>query len=297
VPKEQEVLVKVHAASINSWDWDLLTGRPYLYRLFFGMLRPRFPVIGSDVAGTVEAVGKNTTQFKPGDEVFGDLSPAGFGAFAEYATVPEALLAMKPRSLSFEEAATLPQAGVLALQGLDYNGGVDAGQKVLINGAGGGVGAIAIQLAKHYGAEVAGVDHTVKLDAMKSWGADEVTDFTKVDFTQQGKKYDLVLDNVMYRSLRDARKVLENRGAYGVIGGKPAALIKTLLLGGLNGKSKVGIVVHRPNQKSLMLISDFVEQGALRPVIDRIFALEQAAEAMQYYREGNFKGKIVLKMD
>jgi len=296
VPKEGEVLVKIQAASINAWDWDLLTGKPYIYRLLFGLFKPKHPIIGSDFAGLVEAVGSGASQFKPGDKVYGDISEVGFGAFAEYACAPENLLSRVPEGLSFEEAAAAPQAAILALQGLQYNGGLQPGQQVLINGAGGGVGAYGIQMAKHFGAEVTAVDHAGNLDMMRSLGADHVINYHQEDFTKTGRTYDLVIDNVLNRSLSACRRVLKPGGAYGVIGGKALAITRTALLGSLFSNYKMGIVMFKPNQAILNTISKLFESGHLKSVIDRTFEMEATEEAMRHYASGNFKGKIVIKM-
>ena len=194
IPEDNEVLVEVHAASVNDWDWGLLRGKPFLNRLLFGLLKPKIKILGSDIAGRVEAVGRNVKQFQPGDEVFGDISGCGWGGFAEYVCARENALALKPASMTFEEAAAVPQAAVLALQGLRDKGQIQPGQKVLINGAGGGVGTFAVQIAKSFGAEVTGVDSTRKLDMVRSIGADHVIDYTQEDFTQSGQRYDLILD-------------------------------------------------------------------------------------------------------
>jgi len=297
VPKKYEVLVKVHAASINSWDWDLQTGKPYIYRLMFGLFKPKYPIIGSDIAGTVVAVGDEVTQFQTGDEVYGDISEVGFGAFAEYACAPERLLVPIPKEMSFEEAAAIPQAGLLAFQGLQYNGGVKPGQKVLINGGGGGVGSLGIQMAKHYGAEVAGVDHAGKQEFMRHAGADHVIDFLQEDFTRNGQQYDLILDNKLARSAADCSRALKPGGAYAVLGGKVSLLLRMQFIGRyfVKGK-KVGLMMFQPNQKDLNAISALYEQGAVKPVVDKTFALADAAEAMRYFGEGTFVGKIVLKV-
>ena len=200
-PKDNEVLVKVHAASVNDWDWGLLRGKPFVNRLLFGLLKPKNKILGSDIAGRVEAVGRNVKQFQPGDEIWGDLSECGFGTFAEYVCVPENALRLKPASMTFEEAAAVPTAAVVALQGLRDKGQIQPGQKVLINGAGGGMGTFAVQIAKSFGAEVTGVCSTRKLDMMRSIGADQVIDYTHKDFTKSGQRYDLILDVVAYRSI------------------------------------------------------------------------------------------------
>lgn len=217
IPKDDEVLIKVHGASVNSWDWDLLRGTPFLNRLFFGLLKPKYKILGADIAGRVEVVGRNVKQFLPGDEVFGDLCECGWGGFAEYVCARENALALKPASMTFEEVAAVPQAAVMALQGLRDQGQIQPGQKVLINGAGGGVGTFAVQIAKSFGAEVTGVDSTSKLDMMRSIGADQVIDYTQEDFTQNGQRYDLILDAAAYRSIFDYKRALSPKGIFVVV--------------------------------------------------------------------------------
>jgi len=229
-PKDNEVLIKVHAASVNSWDWDLLRGTPFLNRLG-GLLKPKYKILGADIAGRVEAVGRNVKRFQPGDEVFGDLSECGWGGFAEYVCARENALALKPASMTFEEVAAVPQAAVMALQGLRDKGQIQPGQKVLINGAGGGVGTFAVQIAKSFGAEVTGVDSTRKLDMMRSIGADQVIDYTREDFTKSGQRYDLILDVVAYRSIFDYKRALSPKGIYVFVGGSMAAAFQAVFLG------------------------------------------------------------------
>ena len=218
-PKDNEVLVKVHAASINSWDWDLLNGIPFANRLMFGLLKPKAKIIGCDIAGQVEKVGKDVTQLQTGDEIFGDLSLCGMSAFAEYVCVPENVIALKPDGMTFEEAAAVPHTGVLALQGLRHKGHIQEGQKVLINGAGGGSGTFAVQIAKSFGAEVTGVDSSGKLDMLRSLGADHLIDYTQEDIFKNGQIYDLILDVVTYRSIFDYRRALSPTGIYVMLGG------------------------------------------------------------------------------
>lgn len=211
-PEDDEVLVRVHAASVNSWDWDNLRGKPFLVRLLMGLLKPKYQIPGADTAGRVEAIGKNVTRFQPGDEVFGDLCACGWGAFAEYVCAPEDSLALKPANATFEQAASVPQAGVMALQGIRDYGRTQPGQKVLINGAGGGVGTFAVQIAKSLGAEVTGVDGTPKLDTLRSIGADHVIDYTQTDFTLSGETYDLIFDVAGHRSMFDYARALAAKG-------------------------------------------------------------------------------------
>jgi NADPH:quinone reductase-like Zn-dependent oxidoreductase len=219
-PKDDELLIRIHASSINSWDWEVLNGIPFINRLMFGLFRPKTTkqILGADIAGVVEAVGQNVSRFRPGDEVFGDLWDQ-FGGFAEYACAPETALELKPEKLTFEEAAAVPQAGVLALQGLRKRGELKRGQKVLINGAGGGVGTFAIQLAKLSGTDVTGVDAAHKLDVVRSVGADHVIDFTQEDFTKTGERYDLIVDCQNFRSMFDIKRALTHNGVYAMVGG------------------------------------------------------------------------------
>ena len=231
-PEDNEVLIKVHAASINSWDWDLLQGKPFIVRLVSGELfKPKKKILGCDVAGRIEAVGKKVENFKPGDEVFGDLCAGGWGGFAEYVCAQQNALSHKPASMTFEEAASLPQAAVMALQSLRDKGQIQLGHKVLINGAGGGVGTFAVQMAKSFGAHVTGVDSTKKLAMVRSLGADDVIDYTREDFTKNGQLYDLIIDVAAYRSIFDYKRVLSPKGIYVLIGGSTARAFQTLFLG------------------------------------------------------------------
>lgn len=303
-PKGNEVLVRVYAASVNSWDWDLVRGKPLLYRLLFGLRKPTYKIIGSDIAGRVEAVGSNITQFKPGDEVFGDISGNGFGAFAEYVCVPENTLALKPASMTFSEAAAFPQAGVLALQGLRDKGQIRKGQKVLINGAGGGVGTFAVQFAKSVGAEVTAVDSTKKLDMLRSLGADQVLDYTQEDFTaQQTTKihqgYDLVLDVVAHRSIFDYKRALSPTGRYVIVGGSIGLLLQVAFLGpwiSMTGNKKIGLLMHKPNPTDLNFLTELFESGTVVPIIDRCYPLSDVAKAVQYLGEGHAQGKVIITM-
>jgi NADPH:quinone reductase-like Zn-dependent oxidoreductase len=294
-PKGNEVLVKVLAASVNSWDWDLFKGRPLIYRLLFGIFKPRYPIIGSDIAGRVEAVGSDVTQFRPGDEVYGDISGSGFGAFAEYACAPANVLALKAPAMSFGQAAATPQAGVLALQGL-RQGQLAAGQRVLVNGAGGGVGTFAVQMAKAAGAEVTGVDRADKQDLLRTLGADCVLDYRRDDFARIGQTYDLVLDMVASHSVPECQRVLAPGGRYVIVGGRVATLFRVALLGGWSrpeGK-KVSVLMHKPNPSDLHELNALFEAGIINPVIDRTYPLREAAAAVRYLGEGHVRGKLVL---
>ena len=270
-PSDDEVLVKVHAASVNSSDWELLRGTPFANRVLSGLLKPtRIKILGADIAGRVEAVGRNVKLFQPVDEVFGDISGCGWGGFAEYVCARENALTPKPASMTFDEAAAVPQAAVLALQGLRYKGQIQPGQKVLINGGGGGAGTFAVQIAKSFGAEVTGVDSTSKLDMMRSIGADQVMDYTQEDFTQNRQSYDRIVDMAAHHSTFDYKRALSPKGIYGVIGGSQLRILQTVLLGSwisLIGSKKMGLVLHKPN-KDLAFMIELFEAGKVVPVID-----------------------------
>ncbi|HUU62957.1 MAG TPA: NAD(P)-dependent alcohol dehydrogenase [Dehalococcoidia bacterium] len=298
-PKDNEVLVKVHAASVNDWDWGLLQGTPFMNRLLFGLLKPKYTILGCDIAGRVEAVGRNVKQFQPGDEVFGDISGYGFGAFAEYICARENALVLKPASMTFEEVAAVPQAAVLALQGLRDKRQIQPGQKVLINGAGGGAGTFAVQIAKSFGAEVTGVDSTSKLDMMRSIGADHIIDYTREDFTKNGQRYDLILDFAAHHSIFDYKRALSPKGIYVMVGGSTARIFQAMFLGPLismTGGKKMGILAHKPN-KDLAFMKELFEAGKVVPVIDRRYPLSEVAEALQYFGEGHAKGKVVITVE
>lgn len=296
VPKDNEVLIKVHAAAINDWDWGILRGAPFINRLSCGLLKPKkVTILGSEVAGQVEAVGKNVTRFQPGDKVFGDLSARGWGGFAEYDCAPENRLTLKPVSMSFEQAAAIPQGAVIALQGL-RKGNIRPGQKVLINGAGGGAGSFAIQIAKAFGAEVTAVDSTTKLGMMSSIGADHVIDYKQEDFTKTGLRYDLILDLMGYHSLFDYRRALSPTGMYVMVGGSMWLVNSILFLGSLLslfGNKKMGLMILKQNKDMSDLIRLF-ETGKFEPVIDKCYPLSETAEAFRYFGEGHQKGKVVI---
>lgn len=297
-PRDNEVLVKVHAASVNLSDWESLRGKP-LYARIDGLLKPGNKILGSDIAGRVERVGTNVTQFRQGDEVFG-LMGGYKGGFAEYACAPEKDLALKPAGMTFEAAATIPQAAVIALQGIRSKGQVQPGQKVLVNGAGGGAGSFAIQLAKLYGAEVTGVDNAGKLDFMRSLGADHVVDYTRQDFTKTGKQYDLILDVIAHRSVFAYKRALKPNGTYFMVGGSVATIFQILLLGSRIGKAegkKIRVLAVQPNAKDMVEITGLCEAGKLVPVIDRRFSLRQVPEAIRYLGEGHAKGKVVINLE
>ncbi len=290
-----DVLVRVHAASANAGDWHLLRGTPFPFRLVAGLRLPRFKIIGTDIAGHVEAIGRNITQFRPGDEVFGELSRCGFGAFAEFAVAPEKALALKPANLSFEEAATLPTAGCTALQGL-RKGRIRRAQRVLINGASGGVGTFAVQLAKTFGTEVTAVCSTRSVDVMRSVGVDHVIDYTKADFATQGQRYDLILAANGDRSIWDYRRALTADGCYAMTGGSNRQLTEALLFGPLLsvGRQQFGNVLVKPNQADLLVLKELCEARKVRPVIDRRFPLSDVSSAVRYVEDGHARGKVVV---
>ena len=294
-PRDDDVLIKVQAVSVNRSDREGLRGKP-LYARIGGLLRPRHQILGSDVAGRVEMVGRNVRRFRPGDEVFGDIL-GRLGGFAEYVCARESALALKPASMTFEEAAAIPQGAVIALQGIRDKGQVQPGQKVLVNGAGGGAGTFAVQLAKLYGAEVTGVDNTGTLDFMRSLGADHVIDYTQEDFTKNGKQYDLILDVVANRSVFAYERALGSNGSYFLAGGSVATIFQILLLGpwirATTGK-KIRILAVKPNLKDLVYMTELCEAGKVTPVIDRRFPLSEVPEAIRYLGEGRTKGKVVI---
>ncbi|MFV1982792.1 MAG: NAD(P)-dependent alcohol dehydrogenase [Thiohalomonadales bacterium] len=297
-PEDHEVLVKVYEASVNSWDWDLLRGSPFLIRLW-GLFKPKYQILGSDISGRVEAVGKNVKQFQPGDEVFGDLCECGWGGFAEFVCADENALVLKPASMTFEQVAALPQAAAMALQGLRDKGNIQAGQKILINGAGGGVGTFAIQIAKSFGAEVTGVDSTEKLEMMRSIGADFVFDYTQEDFTRNGQTYDLILDVMAYHSVFDYQRVLSPGGIYVLVGGSMARIFQIMLLGPLiskMGSKKIAILALKPN-KDLDYMIKLFESGKVVPVIDRRYPLIEVPKALQYLGEGHAQGKVIITLN
>jgi len=295
-PKEGEILVKVVAASTAAGDWHLLRADPFLVRFMYGLLKPKYKILGSDVAGRVEAVGRNVTHFQPGDEVFGDLSLSGFDAFAEYVTAPEQALALKPTNLTFEEAAAVPVSAVTALLGL-REGKIQAGQKVLINGASGGVGTFAVQIAKAFGAEVTAVCSTGKVELVRSLGAHHVIDYTKEDFTQNGQQYDLILAANGYRPLSAYQRALTPQGIYVMTGGSIGQMFEAMLLGSWRSKKggqKMGNILAKPSQKDLLFIKELIEAGKVTPVIDRRYPLSGVPDAIRYVEAGHAKGKVVI---
>jgi len=293
--RDGDVLVKVLAASANAADWHLLRGTPLPFRLVAGLREPKFKIIGNDIAGCVEAVGRNVTQFRPGDHVFGELSRCGFGAYAEFAVAPEKALALKPANLSFEEAAGIPTAGCTALQGL-RKGGIRRAQRVLIHGASGGVGTFAVQIAKSLGAEVTAVCSTRNVDAVRSIGADHVLDYAKDDFTTVGQRFDLILAINGDRSIWDYRRALNTTGTYVMAGGSNRQLTEALLFGPFLsiGRRTFGNLLVKPNQTDLLFLKELCEAGKLKPIIDRRFSLREVPDAVRYVEHGHARGKVVI---
>ena len=294
-PRDDEVLVRVHAASVNSWDWELMPRAPS--RVNLGRRSdPRYKILGADVAGTVETVGKDVRRFRPGDDVMGDLSGSGWGGYAEYTCAHEDALTLKPSGLTFDEAAATPQAGLLALQGLMKRGQVQPGQEVLINGAGGGVGTFAVQIAKSFGATVTGVDRADKFELMRSIGADVVIDYKEEDFTSTGHRYDVILDVKGYRPLAHYLRSLRHGGRAVFVGGTWRTILKVLFLGPLISpimRRGLMLVILRRN-RDLDVLLDMVGAGKVKPIVDRRYQLEEVAEAIQYLGDGHVKGKVVI---
>ena len=298
VPKENEVLIKVQAASINFANPALVRGKPFIIRMMVGGLtKPRYNIPGSDMAGTVESVGPNVTKFKPGDEVYGDLSSSGFGTYAEYAVAPVKMLAKKPSNLSFEEASAVPQSGLVALQGL-RKGKIKKGQKVLIVGASAGNGTFAVQIAKAYETEVTGVCSTRNIDLVRSIGADKVIDYTKEDFTESKERYDLIFATAGYRSILDYKKALKPGGIYVMAGGKMSQVYQAMM-GPLfaigSGKTLTNLSQHQ-DRDDLEYMAELIESGKVKPVIDTVYPLDQVPEALKYYETGRSRGKIIISI-
>ena len=297
VPKNNEVLIKVFAASANPADWHMIRGEPKFARLAFGLFKPKNIIPGIDIAGKVEAVGKNVKEFQPGDDVFGDCGWGG--AFAEYVCVTEKRLVAKPANISFEEAASVFVAAITALQGLRDKGKIQSGQKVLINGASGGVGTFAVQLAKYFGAEVTGVCSTRNLELVRSIGADKVIDYTKEDFTNSTQKYDLIIDNTANRSVSDLKLALSPNGICVIVGfSSLSRMFQQMLLGPLisiTGNKKIdGLGTAKPNKKDLVLLKELLEASKIKPVIDRRYPLSEVPAAIRYLEEGHARGKVVI---
>ena len=294
------VLVRVRAASLNQADLDYLYGKPFLTRLGTGLRRPRNRGLGLDAAGEVEAVGKDVTRFKPGDQVFGDLTLFGYGAFAEYVAAPEGAWSLMPAGVTHEQAATVPQAAILALQGLRQGRRrIGPGDRVLVNGASGNVGPFAVQIAKAFGAHVTGVCSTAKMDLVRGLGADDVIDYTREDYTRSGKRYDWILDVAGNRSILECRRALKPRGVYVMVGGPTSRIILGLVLGPLismAGSRKMGLMLDwKPfRQEDVAFLKELIETRKLVPVIDRTFPLTRVPEALRYLKAGRGRGKLVI---
>jgi len=297
-PNDNEILVKVYASSVNPHDWRSMRADPFLVRLMGGgFLKPKHEILGVDIAGQVEAVGRNVKQFQPGDEVFGGID---FGGFADYVCATEDNLVIKPTSMKFEEAAAVPAAAISALQGLRNKGQIQSGQKVLINGASGGVGTFAVQIAKYFGGEVTGVCSTRNLDMVRSIGADHVIDYTEEDFTKSGQNYDLILALAGYHPILAYKRALSPKGIYVMCGGSNAQMFQGLLIGpwiSMTGSKKMVVLSAKPNKKDLVFIQELLEAGKVVPVIDRRYPLSQVAEAIRYLEKGHAQGKVVITVE
>jgi len=300
VPKDDEVLVRVHAASINSWDWDMIRGEPVFVRMW-GLFKPRHKIPGSDIAGRVESVGRAVKKFKTGDDVYGDIVEHGWGGFAEYACAKEDQLVFKPASMSFEQASAIPQAGLLALQGIRDCGKLKKDQRILLNGAGGGVGTLGLQLAKMIGGEVTVVDTAEKLAMLTSLGADHVIDYRKEDYTNNGKTYDVIVDVVANRPISNYKRALAPGGTFVMIGGATSTILKMMIMSPMISKEKrpgdrnLTIMGYKPNE-GLDDMSKYFQEGKVTPMIDKVFSLEETADAFRYFASGVFKGKVVIKI-
>jgi NADPH:quinone reductase-like Zn-dependent oxidoreductase len=297
VPKENEVLVKIRAAAVNPLDWHFMRATPFVMRFISGLLKPRNKILGADIAGQVEAVGKNVKQFQEGEEVYGDIYRHGF---AEYVCVNEDKLVLKPSNLSFDAAAAVPVAGLTALQCLRDDGKIQSGQKVLINGASGGVGIFAVQIAKSFGAEVTGVCSTRNLDMVRSIGADKTIDYTQEDFTKHGQLYDLILDNVGNRSISDIKRILGPNGTYLLNGYSPTLMLQLILRSTKfkpTGQTMRNSSVEKANQSDLKYLKELLEAGKVKTVIDRCYPLSETAKAIRYLEEGHARGKVVITVE
>lgn len=299
-PKDGEVLVKIKDTGLNAADWHLMRGDPFLVRFSYGLSRPKHAILGADVAGVIEAVGKGVTRFQPGDAVIGELASVGFGGLAEYVCAPETVWTLKPANLSFEEAAAVPMAAVTALQGLRDVGQIQPAHKVLIHGASGGVGTFAVQIAKSFGAEVTAVCSTSKMAQAKALGADHVIDYTREDFSRNGQQYDLIFAANGNRSLADYERALAPTGIYVMAGGASSQMFQAIALGRF--KSKAGgkhflFLSASANHEYLVFVTGLIEAGKIKPVIDRCYPLSQTPEAMRYLEAGHAGGKIVVCVD
>jgi NADPH:quinone reductase-like Zn-dependent oxidoreductase len=295
IPKKNEVLIKVHAVAINDWDWGIIEGKQIAIRLLYGLRKPKVSILGCDVAGRIVAIGNEVVRCKPGDDVFGDLCVSGFGGFAEYVCASEEALAVKPPDMTYEQAAAIPQAGAIAIQGLVDLGGIRSGHQILINGAGGGVGTFGIQLAKLWDVEVTGVDNTEKQDFLQSMGFDHVLDYTSVDFTRAGKQYDLILDTKTNRSPFDYARALKRDGVYVTVGGSMSRILSCLSMAPLIGlvqKKRIRVLALKPN-KDVRFLAELFESGKLKPIIE-LYTLGEIKTAFRRFAAAEHMGKIVL---
>ncbi|MDX1699678.1 MAG: NAD(P)-dependent alcohol dehydrogenase [Melioribacteraceae bacterium] len=299
IPQENEVLIKIKATAVNDYDWSMVRGKPYIYRLMYGLIKPKRQIPGMELAGIVEAVGRSVKSLAIGDSVYGDISNHGFGTFAEYICVDEKAVVNKPEQMSFEEAASLPHASLLALQGLRDLGNIENGQKILINGGGGGVGTIGLQIAKLYDCEITGVDSRDKFETMTSIGFDHLIDYQIEDFTKNGKQYDLILDCKTTRSPFSYLRSLKTNGVYITIGGYLTRILQILLFKGLISlfsKKQLKILALKPN-RGIDTINELYLKGKIKCIIDGPYPLGEAPRLIDYFGEGKHKGKVVLKID
>ncbi|MGZ8839488.1 MAG: NAD(P)-dependent alcohol dehydrogenase [Candidatus Aminicenantales bacterium] len=291
IPRDNEILIKVHAASVNAYDWRHLRADPFFIRLMgAGLLKPKHKILGADIAGQVEAVGGSVKQFRPGDDVFGEGS---HGGFAEYVCVDQSRFVRKPANLTFEEAAAIPMAALTALQGLRDKGHIQAKQRVLINGASGGVGTFAVQIAKSFGAEVTGVCSTAKMDLVRSIGADQVIDYTQEDVTENKQQYDLILDSAAYHSMKKYKRMLSSGGIYVLVGGSMARIFQLMVLS-MTGVKNMVVMIAKISQADLLFIIELINGGKVQSIIDRRFPLAETAEALRYLEGGHARGKVVI---
>ncbi|NAY91339.1 zinc-binding dehydrogenase [Muricauda sp. JGD-17] len=297
-PKENEVLVNVHAVSLNGSDFEFLTAKP-AYICMFGPFKPKYRIVGSDIAGVVEEIGSQVTSFRPGDAVFGDTLNHGLGGLAEYICVPDSALILKPIGMTFAEASAIPQASTVALQGLRDKGKIQQGHQVLINGAGGGSGMFAIQMAKMFGAEVTGVDSSEKLEFMRAIGSDHVLDYQIEDFSQGKRSYDLILDFAAHQSIFDIKRALKPHGKYVIVGGSVPNILQTLTIGAILsqfGSKKMGMLLHKQNHKDLGYVVDLINEGKIKIMIDKYYPYEKSVEALRYLMDGHAKGKVIISL-
>ena len=297
--KSNEVLIRVKAASVNSRDWDMLTGRPYIYRLLFGLFKPRYRIIGTDISGIIEETGEGVTDWKPGDVVYGANPDGGYGAFAEFISLPEDKIVRKPEEMTLEQAAAIPEAALLAYQALHLKRNIQPGDKVLINGAGKGAGTYAVQMAKGMGALVTAVDSETKVSAIRHLGADEVLNYKQIGFTRKEGKYDLIIDFVATRSFFQIKKKLNPNGVYIVVGGVVGKILSLLFWAALLPKSqnkKYSLLAYELNANQLKVINELYTAKVMKPIIDKVFALQDTSSAMEYFNRGSFVGKIVLQV-